>query len=207
MSWIVRPFEPSDGIVISQSIQPNQTTEQQFGSWTTTDWMNIVNAQGIALTGLLNGKPIACGGLTLQWHGRAIAWTLISEQADRYAMLRIHRACVELLRGVRLNRAYRRIECSVIEAWETAHEWALMLGFRPEGLMRCYDEEGNNCRMYARISDDLHTGDRNRNSPAGRSRTFSSGCVDGCRDGVAVGHVSEICGATERAVGGSDCQR
>lgn len=107
-----------------------------------------------SFTMLKDGSPIACAGLIPLWHGRASAWALIGNRVDRYDMIWIHRRVRFFLDMIQRDQLYRRIEATVLNSFDEGHRWVRLLGFEPEGLMRCYDAWAQDNMLYARVRYD-----------------------------------------------------
>ena len=52
----------------------------------------------------------------------------------------------------RYSRIFSVIETTVRNDFEAGHRWAKLLGFRPSGFLRRYDDFGRDYVMYARVS-------------------------------------------------------
>lgn len=98
---------------------------------------------------LLDGKPIAAGGLVELWKGRAHAWALLGKEAKDH-LLPITRAIRKHLARV----PYKRVEMAVDAGFPQAIHWAFMLGFECETPepMRAYSPEGRACYLFARVT-------------------------------------------------------
>lgn len=145
----LRSFRPSDAKEIS--IQPMQIVDQRlFADWSDDEWQRLRNEHGPSMTGLRDDRIIFCAGIIPQWIGRAVAWALISDRLTRYDMIWVHRQ-VRWILETQVENGYRRIEAHVHEPFAAAHRWMRMLDFESEGLMRRYDPEGRDMRLYARI--------------------------------------------------------
>lgn len=120
-----------------------------FQNWSEPEWQPIADSK-LAFTGLLDGSPIVCAGLIPQWPGRAVAW-MITDQRSGPAMLWLHRQVSQFLTEIQTHASFRRIELTVLSGFSAGHRWAKMLGFKPEGLMKSYDVNGQNHVLFARV--------------------------------------------------------
>lgn len=146
----LRSFKPSDAKQIS--IQPMQIVDKRlFANWSDEEWERLGAEASPSISGYRDDRLIFCGGVIPQWEGRAIAWALLSKSVDRYDMIWIHRQ-VHWVLQTQVENGYHRIEAHVHEPFTAAHRWVGMLGFVSEGLMRRYDPQGRDMRLYARIS-------------------------------------------------------
>ena len=107
-----------------------------------------LEAQDIAYTGLVDGRPIVCAGIIVQWVGRAIAWAYLSREAGQH-MPAIHRAVKRMFGALDIPR----IEAHVTAGFEPGHRWVRMLGFKLETPepMRKFLTTGEDAYLYARI--------------------------------------------------------
>lgn len=94
----------------------------------------------------LNGdEVVGCGGVIDHSGGRGEAWALLAGGAG--AQL------VSITRAVRRFLAaapYRRVEAVTACNFPPARRWVTMLGFRFEGLMSAYCDDGSDAERWAR---------------------------------------------------------
>lgn len=72
--------------------------------------------------------------------------------------LPIHAQVKQLIREAH-EHGIRRIQWAVDAGEDKAHRWAAVLGFKPEGLMRCY-AGGRDYVLYARVVNRLEARER-----------------------------------------------
>jgi len=113
----------------------------------------VSKKQGLALekqrsfTGIVEGLPIAVGGIINQWPGRGLAWAFLSDVGPKN-FISIHRAASEFFNTSDLRRIEMTVDCEFYEA----HRWAKMLGFSMEAeRMAAYGPDGRDCSLYARV--------------------------------------------------------
>ena len=83
---------------------------------------------GQAHTVLIDGRPVACGGVIELWPGRGYAWALLADDSGPH-MHRITRTVRQFL-----DRApWRRVEMTVEAGFESGLRWARLLGFGKPG--------------------------------------------------------------------------
>ena len=92
------------------------------------------------------GNVLLCCGVIYFHQNRAHAWTMLSHRASRHMPF-----LVKSVLGFLDSLPCRRVEMTIREGFFAGVKWARILGFTPEGTMRAYDENGNNCILYARI--------------------------------------------------------
>jgi hypothetical protein len=101
---------------------------------------------GDAWTAVVDGLPVACGGLIEMWAGRAYAWALLSPEAGPHLL-----AMTRAIRSRLARASFRRVEMAVDVNFEAGRRWALMLGFEQEARLRCFLPGGRDAWLFARI--------------------------------------------------------
>lgn len=100
-----------------------------------------------SFTGLLQGKPVVCGGITLYWPGRGHVWTIFSE-ISRNNFVPVFRGMRKFLRE-QLKTNFHRIEVSVPCDFQIGRRRAELLGFRLEtGYAEGYLPNGGDAAVY-----------------------------------------------------------
>ena len=92
------------------------------------------------------GNVLLCCGVIPFHQNRVHAWTLLSDRAAKHMPFLV-KSVLKFLESL----PCRRVEMTIREGFFAGVKWARILGFTPEGTMRAYDENGNNCILYARI--------------------------------------------------------
>lgn len=92
------------------------------------------------------GNVLLCCGVIPFHQNRVHAWTLLSHRASRHMPFLV-RSVLKFLESL----PCRRVEMTIREGFSAGVKWARILGFTPEGVMRAYAENGDNCILYARI--------------------------------------------------------
>ena len=127
-------------------LQPAQAeVRRYFGN---PDYGKMLELPGMAFTAEEDGRVLGMAGVQPRWEGRAEAWALLSGDLKRN-FVRIHRAVLHFLDTTDI----RRIETAVDANFDDGLVWADMLGFKNEGLMRCYTPEGRDCYRFARVKE------------------------------------------------------
>ena len=103
-------------------------------------------AAGDAWTALVGDRVVGCGGLIELSYGRAEAWALIAGDAGPHMAL-ITRAVRRFLSA----SPVRRIEAVTAVNFPPARRWAKMLGFRFEGVMTSYLDDGSDAERWAMV--------------------------------------------------------
>lgn len=131
-AWLYEKGLPADGMDFLPSLETMRHLEEN-GAWT---------AQ-------VDGVPVACGGLIMQWPGRYQAWMVLNEDTGRY-MRWLTRAV-----QARLAMTKGRVEATVRADFDKGHRWVRLLGFEVEApLLRRYGPEGEDHVGYVRIEEE-----------------------------------------------------
>jgi hypothetical protein len=102
---------------------------------------------GLSWTVRADERVIAIGGVLDRGEGRGEAWALLSTAAGR-RLARLTRT----VRRAFVVMPFRRIEAVTAEGFAPAARWARMLGFRDEGVMRAWRQDGGDARRWAWIN-------------------------------------------------------
>lgn len=98
-------------------------------------------------TGLLDGKPVFCAGVSEYWPGRGEAWAYMPAHTGK-VMLQITRIVKRFFEVCDVQR----LEAPVYLDFEAGIRWVKMLGFELETpLMRKYAPGGHDCAMYVKV--------------------------------------------------------
>lgn len=135
------PFKPEH--LETLSLQPAQMV---FSQYFDPAYGPALVAGGPCFTGVHEGAIVGCSGVVKQWDNRAVAWALLSDHSGKH-FPRIHKAVKRFLDTV----DFKRVEAFVDYDFDQGHRWIRMLGFKPEGVMRCFTPEGKDAVLYARI--------------------------------------------------------
>lgn len=124
-----------------------QDAQRHFSAFMgNADYRRAMIQSGPAYAGICNGTVMAIAGLSKQWEGRAIAWSLLSPNIGHH-FIEIHRAVKRALAQTHM----RRIEAHVDPTFASAVRWIQMLGFEREGVMKQFSPDGRDMDLYARI--------------------------------------------------------
>ena len=124
-------------------LQPQQV---RCLSYATSEYLTALATLGPAISGEVDGRIVACGGVVKQLFGLGTAWALFDQSAGRH-FIRMDR----VMRGVLETAGLRRIEATVETDFTPGCRWLSLLGFHSEGLMRSYGPNGEDHLRYARI--------------------------------------------------------
>tara|TARA_B100000214_G_scaffold159181_1_gene114291 strand:+ start:2414 stop:2863 length:450 start_codon:yes stop_codon:yes gene_type:complete len=105
---------------------------------------------GMSYTGLVDGKPIAAGGVFPLWDGVAEGWVLASKEIFKYPLF-LSKNIKNITEYLIINNKIKRLQTSVKADCEMALRFASWLGLKPEGKMIGYGPDGSDYMRYARI--------------------------------------------------------
>jgi hypothetical protein len=113
---------------------------------------NVLRAyatSGEAFTALLDGEPIAAGGVMIVQPGMGSGWGLITARSREMPFM-LHRAVKRRLSDVIARNRLRRVDVVVHCENEAAIDWAERLGFEYEGRMKNFYADGKSAFFMAR---------------------------------------------------------
>ena len=149
----IRPFKAEDMIEIIE------TGIKEFGldHLSAEDVRELAEAReknGQCITGWVDDKICACGGIDIMWEGVGEVWIMMSPTVDSYGM----RARIDALDIIRdgLDKLIEDNKLWRCQAWgrigfDRAHTLFKHLGFKAEGLAKKYAPDGADCILYAKI--------------------------------------------------------
>ncbi len=105
-----------------------------------------------ARTWLLDGTPVACGGVYPLWNGVGEAWFHCSDNVPKNVGLAkdILKAFDEICAGLNLRRVQARAQVGFPEG----HMLIAYLGFQPEALLKKYGPDGRDYIQYVLFPGD-----------------------------------------------------
>lgn len=102
-----------------------------------------------SFTGIIDGKPVVCGGIKEIWPNRGIIWCVFSESSKTNF--------VPVFRGIRtfLSKSkFNRIEVCIPCNFEIGKRRAEMLGFKLEiPCAKKYLADGTDCTIYSMVRE------------------------------------------------------
>lgn len=102
---------------------------------------------GHAVTGLIDGKPVACGGLVLLWPGVAEGWLATTPAAVAHPTWLV-RSIIRFIRAKIAELQIRRLQAHVDASFTRAWMWLERLGLQRESEMLRYGRDGGTYYMY-----------------------------------------------------------
>ncbi len=94
-----------------------------------------------SVTIMVDGEPVASGGLLVSWGTMAEVWLYLSSRAGRIAIIETR---LQLYRWIEQYKL-KRVQACVREDWTKACRFAEWMGFMFEGRMRNF---GPDCKTY-----------------------------------------------------------
>lgn len=116
-----------------------------------SDYARNLAQPGLSWTALDGGYVLGCGGYLPQNRGRAICWTLLSDDIGPRSFIKIHRFVKWLTDQTQRDERFRRLEATVLHDHEEGHRWMRLLGFKHRTILECYDELGQDYDLYDRV--------------------------------------------------------
>ncbi len=113
------------------------------------EMIDFADDYGVFHSFMVGNDVVAAIGGTLLWSGNMSVWSVIGDSALKYpkSLFSLTKKTLELYSvALKLNR----MEMSVRKDFHIAYDWALRLGFMPEGLMKNYLPGGQDAYMFAR---------------------------------------------------------
>ena len=99
---------------------------------------------------MLDGFPVACGGIIRHWEGRGEGWVAVSQRCvgDVTIGRRLRQVALRTLEACPLRRIEALVRCDSL----VSQKWARSCGFELEApLLRAYGPDGADYQMFARV--------------------------------------------------------
>ena len=106
---------------------------------------------GIAITGIIDGRIISCGGINLGYFGNADIWQMPSIYVKDYTVV-YGKYIRRWINETRKKYALHRLETTCLDD-ELHNRWMKFLGFEQEGKKRKWIN-GQDYIMWARLWED-----------------------------------------------------
>lgn len=118
----------------------------KIGDWETAaeKWCKV----GPAYTLLIDGKPVASGGIALLDPTYGECWLLLTKQKNGIIVFRYVLRKLQVLID---HHGFRRLQAHVIKGFDEGEELIKRLGFKREGWLEKYGPNGETYGLYARI--------------------------------------------------------
>lgn len=138
---IVEPFQPFHiDLLRAQGVQSAQL---RAVSHVPAAYASV--PMGPAVTAREGDRIVVCGGIYAYAPHRGMCWALLSADAGRH-MTWLHYAVKRFI----TMQPWRRLEATVEETFEDGCRWVQLLGFKFEGRMPEFGDDGETHLRYAR---------------------------------------------------------
>lgn len=115
------------------------------------EYKEMICKQSIGRAGRLDGDIIAVCGITQVTEYLGEGWAYFSDDLPKGA-ISVIKAIKEFINA---QKQFRRIQCTVDVYNTKAVRFAETLGFKPEGILRCYGPDGHDHIMFTIINRSL----------------------------------------------------
>ena len=137
----VVPYEAKHALALD--LQMNQQSTARF---ITLEYAKSLESP-YSYTVLLDGAPIAVGGVVKLWENRGFVWSMMDQCAGPHFV-----TITKVAKKALALAPYRRIEADTPCNFAQGHRWLLMLGFQQEAeRMRAYMPDGTDHTLYAKV--------------------------------------------------------
>jgi len=135
----IRPFEPND----YEMYQGREFMQMPYALYP-----DLLARSGPALTAVLDGAPVACGGLVRVWPGTAEGWMKVSPSATAVSTMLFHRKVRQALRFYAELYNLHRVQTYIDPHYPLFHRWARALGFEQEAYLRQWCGNRQDMMLY-----------------------------------------------------------
>lgn len=115
-----------------------------------SDMPNPLADHGICFTAKKDGQVLCVGGVLLTSTHTGFGWTFVSKHAPKYGIA-IFRAVRGQLEAIMRDFRVHRIETANLADAADHHRWCKLMGFREEGPMWQYDDQGRDYIRFAKL--------------------------------------------------------
>jgi len=106
-----------------------------------------IYSTGFARTGMVNGRPIVCGGMMKLWLGVGETWVIGSDELKQNA-IPFQRAILKYREAV-FGMGLHRLQCACHVDFTDSRKWLERLGFVDEGVMKAFASDKSDYIRYA----------------------------------------------------------
>jgi hypothetical protein len=146
----IKPFQAEDMIfIIGDGVKEGNIS--LYGDANLQSLADNLVKDGMSMTGYVDGKIVACGGIKKLWDGVGEVWLMLSPEIDKLTLRTgecIFRGLDELIR----NNDFVRLQGWCRKDFVKAHTLFKHLGFTPEGVARKYTPDGVDCILYGKVA-------------------------------------------------------
>lgn len=145
----IRAFRAEDLLWIAGDGVKGQNV-QLYGKQNLQELAQQTEDDNMSMTGLVDDRIVACGGIRELWPGVGEVWLLLSPEVDNYP-LRTGQVISDGMRALIEDNNFVRLQGWCRMDFTKAHTLFKHLGFKPEGIAEKYTPDGMDCILYARI--------------------------------------------------------
>ena len=138
INFEIRAFEPND----YEAFEGQEPMQVPYALYP-----DLLARSGPALTGVLNGAPVACGGLLRGWPGTAEGWMKVSPSSTAVSTL-FFRKVRQALRFYAEIYDLHRIQTYIDPHYPKFWRWAQVLGFEQEAYLRQWCGNRQDMMLY-----------------------------------------------------------
>ena len=138
------PFIKEHGYIVYQDINSSligQTKDLSF-----IDNLEIDDC----FTGVINGRPVVCGGVIKLWEGCFEGWVIASRSIQIYSF-DICKTIRRYTDNLFFKNNMHRLQTAVIKDFSEGYRFAQFLGMQQEGIMKKYDYMKKDYMRFARV--------------------------------------------------------
>jgi hypothetical protein len=134
-------FDPAHLAVLDEQYATAYLRQFQYAE----DYARLREASQHAYTGMVDGRPVVCGGITHWWNGVGEMWAVFSKDAGPHMVASV-RAAKRILDMANCHRVSAAVDATFVPGQRLVRA----LGFGIEGRMRGYGPDGRDYFLYAR---------------------------------------------------------
>ncbi len=123
---------------------------EHYGSGTLEELAQQTEDDGLSITGIINDEIVGCGGIRKLWDGVGEVWTILSPKTSLYP-IRTYECIRDGLQKLIDDNDFVRLQGWCRVDFPKAHTLFKHLGFKVEGMARCYTPDKVDCILYAKI--------------------------------------------------------
>lgn len=116
-------------------------------------WLKAWEGKLWAFTAMIDGIPIACGGISLQEWNKAEVWAVFSSSFKQHKLFIYRFIKTAIVEGIKKFNIIR-LQATIDPQYPENIKWIESLRFEYEGILRKYGPQNQDYWMYSRLSDD-----------------------------------------------------
>lgn len=128
--------------------------QEEYGMYNTgSDFVNSLleaEQKGVCYTVIHEGRILAIGGIVSRTQKTGYAFTMFSKYADEFPTM-LARLGKRMFRQMVESQGFHRITTYNRVGMDHHHKWCEWLGFKREGVVEKFDDEGNDYIQYGMV--------------------------------------------------------